>query len=522
MADKRFIPLATSHRERLGGARRIGPSDPGQQVTVSVVLRRRAALRAGGPAMGACLSREDLAARHGASEHDLDQVAAFAREQRLAVVSTNPRTRIVKLSGSVADLSAAFRVQLLDYEHPRGNFRGRVGPILIPEHLDGIVAGVLGLDNRPQAEPRIVFPHDQQGLRGFTPIQIKNMYNFPPLNGEGQTIALIELGGGFKQMDLDVYFAGLGLATPSVAAISVDGAQNSPTGNERGPDGEVMMDIEIAGAIAPAANIAVYFAPNTDQGFLDAILAAIYDEALRPAIISISWGGPENAWTSQAMQAFDGAFADAGALGVSVFCASGDSGSSGGGGNGAHADFPASSPNVTGCGGTRLNSPDGSTVDSEVVWNDDEGATGGGVSEIFDLPAYQDDAGVPVSVNPSQFVGRGVPDVAGVADPETGYYIRVDGKNGIAGGTSAVAPLWAGLTALINQYLGMNVGFMNPLLYADSTLRASFRDIELGNNGAFSAGTDWDACTGWGSPDGIVLMNALAMWWFVRMQQNLQ
>jgi kumamolisin len=257
----------------------------------------------------------------------------------------------------------------------------------------------------------------------------------------------------------------------------------------------------------------VYFAPNSEQGFIDAITTAVHDAVNKPSVISISWGAPESEWTAQALSAMNDAFAAAAALGVTVCCAAGDAGSSdqnpqnGTPDGKAHADFPASSPYVLACGGTRL-----ATDGSEVVWNDDPAtsATGGGVSDVFDLPDWQKDAHVPPSSNPGGRVGRGVPDVAGNASPSTGYQVRVDYLSFVVGGTSAVSPLWAGLVARMNQKLGKPVGYLNPLLYGPVVGSGAFHDIASGDNGAYSAGAGWDACTGWGSPDGGKLLAALA------------
>ncbi len=211
------------------------------------------------------------------------------------------------------------------------------------------------------------------------------------------------------------------------------------------------------------------------------------------------------------MTAFDTMLQDAAALGVTVFCASGDNGSGDGAGDGlAHTDFPASSPHVVACGGTRLSGgADGITA--EVVWNQGSagGATGGGISDTFDVPAWQAGAAVPPSANPGGRRGRGVPDVSGDADPQTGYRVRVDGQDTVVGGTSAVAPLWAGLTALLNQALGRQVGFLNPELYGAVLAGGGFRDIIDGDNGAYSAGPGWDPCTGLGSPRGGAILAAL-------------
>jgi kumamolisin len=297
-----------------------------------------------------------------------------------------------------------------------------------------------------------------------------------------------------------------------VTAVSVDNAQNTPAGSANSADGEVVLDIEVDGAVAPQAKIAVYFAPNTDQGFYDAISQAVHDTTNKPSVISISWGGPESSWTQQSLTEFNTLLEDASTLGVTVCIAAGDSGSTDGVTDGLqHADFPASSPYALACGGTKLTGT-GSSISGEVVWNEtanNEGATGGGVSAVFAKPDYQANANVPPSVNPGNFVGRGLPDVAGNADPETGYDIYVDGQATVVGGTSAVAPLVAGLIAGINQTLGKPVGFVNPTLYAQATTARACHDVTSGNNGAYSAGPGWDACTGWGSPDGSAFATML-------------
>jgi kumamolisin len=254
----------------------------------------------------------------------------------------------------------------------------------------------------------------------------------------------------------------------------------------------------------------VYFAPNTNQGFLDAITTAVHDSVNKPSVISISWGSAESNWTAQAMTQFDQAFQAAAAMGVTVCCAAGDDGSADGVGDGKpHVDFPASSPFALGCGGTRI-SAGGNAISDEVVWNENAktSATGGGVSAFFAVPGYQKAAKVP-PIAGSKKAGRGVPDVAGDADPNSGYRVRVDGKSMVIGGTSAVAPLWAGLIALLNQKLGKPVGYLNPLLYGSLLGKGAFRDIVNGGNGSYAAGPGWDACTGWGSPIGSKLLAAL-------------
>jgi kumamolisin len=250
----------------------------------------------------------------------------------------------------------------------------------------------------------------------------------------------------------------------------------------------------------------VSFAPNTDQGFIDAISTAVHDTINHPSVISISWGSPEVQWTQASLQAMDQAFQAAAGLGVSVYCAAGDNGANDfppgpGQQPGNHADFPASSPHVVGCGGTIITVAN-NAITSEVVWNDTgDGATGGGFSGVFPTPTWQ--TGVQGGM-------RGVPDVAGDASPLSGYTVRVDGQNEVIGGTSAVAPLWAGLTALINQKVGRPLGFANAVLYNLAASSGAFVDITEGNNNGFTAGPGWDACTGLGRPDGAKLLAAIA------------
>jgi kumamolisin len=542
-------PLIGSERGALPGARSTGPSDPDERLEVSVLVRRRAAdaLKAhvagiaqrAGAKPGAAMSRDAFERQYGADPADLDAVQAFASAHGLAVVQRDAGRRTVVLSGTVAQFNAAFAVDLQAFEHPGGAYRGRVGAVQLPDTLQGVVEAVLGLDDRPQAGPHFRARQPAGNVRwakgglfgaaaagdgvdgaaaaaaaptSYTPLQLASLYGFPEGTGSGQCIAIIELGGGYRTADLKQYFAQLGITAPKVSAVSVDHAKNHATGDPNGPDGEVMLDIEVAGAVAPGAHLAVYFAPNTDAGFLDALTTALHDKRNHPNVISISWGGPESTWTAQAMTAFDQAFQAAAAMGVTVCVASGDNGSGDGVSDGAdHVDFPASSPHALACGGTSLRAS-AQAITSETVWNDGPGAGagGGGVSTVFGLPAWQ--AGLTVykgagsKAAGSPLTKRGVPDVAGVADPQTGYDVRVDGQDAVFGGTSAVAPLWAGLIARLNAAKGQPLGLIQPQLYANA---ASLNDVTQGNNGDFTAAAGWDACTGLGSPNGHKLATLL-------------
>jgi kumamolisin len=438
-------------------------------------------------------------------------VESFAKDHGLAVEQVDAARRVIVLSGTVAAMSKAFGVELARYDNDDGSYRGREGAITIPAELAEIITSVHGLDDRPAARPHLrvaaaaVAPRQDGGP--YSPVEVATAYNFPTDgDGTGQCVGIIELGGGYLESDLKTFFQNLGIPEPQIVAVGVDGGTNSPSPTDNA-DVEVALDIEVVGAVAPGARMAVYFGPNTDQGFLDAISTAVHDSTNSPSVISISWGSPEINWSNQSLQAFDQAFQAAALMGVTVCCASGDNGSSDGVTDGAaHVDFPASSPNALACGGTQLSESAG-TITSEVVWNQGGGATGGGISDVFDLPTYQASSGVPASANPGGRIGRGVPDIAGDADPATGYQIVVNGQTGTVGGTSAVSPLWAGLIARINSAVGAPAGLVNPLLYASP---AAMHDITSGNNGAYAAGAGWDACTGLGSPDGALVRQALA------------
>jgi kumamolisin len=519
-------PLVGSERKPLPGARSIGKADPGERLEVTLVLRHRQhdALQervrkiAAGDKSERHLTHEEYDQQFGADSTDLQAVKQFANQHGLAVVDEHAGRRHVVLSGTVTQFNDAFGVELEQFEHPGGSYRGRIGAIHLPDKLSGVVTAVLGLDNRPQARPHFRTLPTHRNVEwhaaaaastSFTPIQLAALYNFPAGAGQGECIAIIELGGGYRTTDLQRYFTGLHISQPRVLAASVDHGKNHPTGSGNGPDGEVMLDIEVAGAIAPGAKIVVYFAPNTDAGFLDAIAAAIHDTANKPSVISISWGGPESNWTAQAMTAFDQAFQAAAAMGITVCVASGDNGSDDGVGDGAdHVDFPASSPFALACGGTNLQAS-GTSITQEKVWNEGpgNGATGGGVSGFFALPPYQEGLQVRKTSGATQALAmRGVPDVCGDADPATGYDVRVDGQNAVIGGTSAVAPLWAGLIARINATKARRAGFINPHLYVNTP---ALYDITHGNNGDFAAAAGWDACTGLGSPNGQKVADAV-------------
>jgi kumamolisin len=564
MRFSKMIAIPGSNRPPVPGATLVGKADLSERIDVSVYVRRtsrphrwNAEARQNSlklPRQRRYLSRSEFNAVFGADTSDLNKVAAWARAKKLTVRSSSVSKRRVVVRGSVARVGAAFGVELNDYAHEKlGSYRGRVGQVYIPHSLFGIVEGVFGLDTRKLGRPRRRRsrllpqqwdrPAPGSRARGsanpfpgtFFPPEVAELYGFPAkFDGSGQNIAIFafngrrdgEPDGGYSRPALKTYFEKvLGGSMPSITDVVVSGPGNKPgadsPASERAGDvtGEVMLDLCVVGSVAPGARIFMYFTEHTSRGWADALHEAIIDEN-DISVISISYGTPEEdpygAWTRMSMKVINTALESAAARGITVCVASGDDGSSGGAASGLTADFPATSPYVLGVGGTRLLASGGArrSIRSETVWNEthlNEGASGGGVSAIFARPWWQERVRTPHSPHPPYKIGRGVPDVAAVADLETGVVvIRVDGKRLEAvGGTSAAAPLWASLIARINQGLSARCGHLNPILY---TRFASdvLRDITRGNNGAYAAARGWDACTGLGSPKGVALLSALA------------
>jgi kumamolisin len=547
MTEMTYVPLPGSERTALPRAGSAGSVDQAEHIQVMLITRRQAALPKNAAGSLARISRDDLRQKFGSDPADQALVAQVLAGpgSALTVARQDPASRQVIISGPVGALTAAFRtsLSLVTSTRPDGSVswhRYREGGLQVPAALEGIVVAVLGLDNRPQVQSRLRRPAaiDSAPITpapttpapatpappapaaapqpvSYTPPQVAAAYQFPPgTDGTGQHVALLEFGGGYADAELAAYFTSLGITPPSVTAVSVNGAQNVAGQDPSGADGEVLLDIEVCGSVAPGAAMSVYFAPNSDQGFIAAVTAATH-AVPAPAAISISWGQSEDSWTPQARTSLDSAIADAAALGITVTVASGDSGSSDGvTGTTPHCDFPASSPHALACGGTSLRyDAAAGSVTSEQVWNDGagQGACGGGVSDVFPRPSWQAGVGVTAIV-PAGQPGRGVPDVAGNADPQTGYQVRIDGTTEVVGGTSAVAPLWAALICRMAQAAGHSFGLVQEILYAGvqpAQPAPGLRDITTGNNGAYQARPGWDSCTGLGVPEGTTLLSRL-------------
>jgi kumamolisin len=543
MPSKKMIAIPGSEKRVFRNAHVVAPAPSDERLEVTVRVRPKTELPSAQDMLKLSsaplkpLTHAQYEKQYGADPKDLALVGKFAEEHNLSVVRESAARRTVILSGTVSDFNRAFEVSLNIYAYPAGTYRGREGSVSIPAELAPVVEGVFGLDNRPVARRHNTRPRAaNDGARPFNGAELAKIYNFPPgFDGTGQTIGIIELGGGYRPSDLDSYFSSLGLATPTVIPVSVDGGTNAPSSADS-DDAEVVLDIQVAGAAAPGAKFVVYFAPNdaASNGFLDALTKAVQDAENNPSIISISWGGAEAIPNGTFQLQFDKELQAAALLGITVCVAAGDDGAADMGPKVwdglAHVDFPSASPFALSCGGTRLIVAN-TSISAESVWNQHQadlsqdagpdgsfGSGGGGVSGAFPVPGYQQNANVPGSLNPTGYQGRGVPDVTADGDPDSGYNILVDGQPIQEGGTSAVAPLWAALIARINQKLNGRVGFVNPQLYSLAANSGAFNDITAGNNRVsfqqfnnigYDAGPGWDPASGLGSPSGSVLSNLL-------------
>jgi kumamolisin len=475
----------------------VAPVDPQEAVAVTVRLRPESPIPdgyAGG-------SRDDFERSHAARPDDIAGVKAFAQDFDLGVGRVNAAERTMTLQGTAAQMKAAFGVDLAQYRLADETYRGRDGAISVPQSIADAVTSVTGLDDRSVSESHRVTAAATPATPGFTPLDVARAYDFPSGDGTGEHIGVISLGGRYDDRVQAAYQKALGVAHVPFNVVAIDGGAQVPS--DAGPTGENMLDAEMIGTLVPNADKTIYIAPNTDRGFLDAISTALHDRHHNTAL-SISWGGPEMRFTPQAIRAFNELFKEARAMGVNVFSAAGDNGATDGVGDGKlHVDFPSASPGVISNGGTKLTTKADGSIAKETVWNElrhNQGATGGGISDINPKPPAQ--AQLPIA-------GRGVPDIAGDADPTTGFRMLVPLPNGKAGleligGTSAVAPLYAALAARIEQNLGHPIGDLQKAIYAAPA--DAFHDVTTGNNGGYKAQAGWDAATGRGSVDGKALL----------------
>jgi len=509
---------------------------PREKFSVTIRVRRKSPLP---PWSGQRMTHREHARLHGADPADFALIGSWAIGSRLSVVSTNQATREMVVRGTARAFQKAFSTDLRIADFNGQKRRVRQGEISIPAALAPVISSVTGLDNRPFAKPhyRVARSVAHSALaaapaeNAFTPVELATLYNFPePFDGTGQTIAILELDGGFRPTELAQYFQEVGIRQPAVTVVPFSGGgANNPGVNALDPfcrDAEVMLDLQVAGAMAPGAKILVYFArDDSDESFLAAMSAIVHDSVNEPGIVSLSWGGPEPTATQQFRDQFNSLLESAAHLGITVCAATGDNAAPDFDAtdprwdHGAHVDFPACSPWALACGGTHVSVADGKIVAEEVWFEAPHDGAGGGVSRFLPLPDYQKNLAMPRAANPDGPVMRGVPDVAANASPGSGFRILCNGQTfpdpaknvPPMGGTSAVAPLWAALVARLNQALGRNCGFLNPDLYKLAATPGCdvFRTPATGSNGTYSAAPGWNACTGLGIADGSKLLNAL-------------
>ena len=514
--------------------KKIGPTASSDHLTVTLLLRRKTGAAKQAQIVAADAqrpTREEFANSRGADPGELDKVVDFAKQAGLEVVEADAARRSVIVRGSVADVDKAFAVQLNDYQYEHGKYRSHDGAVNLPSSIADYVEAVVGLTNRPVrarhlSTARRRNPADPANTKPLTPQLVATLYGFPPGDGAGQTIGLYEMAtqgpAGYAPTDIAGTMAALGgLPMPNIVDVSVDGVSNSGQS-----DGETGLDITVAAAIAPKATIAVYFTGGQTQNIIHALQAMIHPAAGQPtpSVVSISYSwGPDDpgadSFSDSEFTQISSLFEDAATNKITVLVSSGDSGAEVADPVQAQTNYPASDPWVTACGGTTIGNIGGSSFD-EYVWNDSgaggPGATGGGISARFKIPAYQTAVNLPKRVGTGS-IGRGIPDIAGNASENSGYPQVINGASPQpVGGTSAVAPLYAGLIARINANLGHSVGFLNPTLY--QLPAATFRDIVgppgPANNSfdqvtGYPAGPGWDACTGFGSVHGQALQDGL-------------
>jgi kumamolisin len=536
-ANRRMLANSLHHLPPGSVAKR--RTNPNRWLELTVGVRRRkqlpdlSALDAKPPGERKYMTRDQLRNEYGSDPAAIDAIEKFAAAHHLVVTRNEPASARLGLGGTVANISDAFGVKLLDYSHPKlGEFHARTGPVMLPDDVGDAITGVFGLNNH-RVMHRLPRPRQTIDARTpmsktrpwFIPTELAGIYNFPNADASNQCIGLLEFGGGVEESDVTAYFQKIGVPAPNIQIVAVDGVSTDPTADPNST-GEVMLDVDVAGALAGGAKVAVYFSTFDEKGLVDILSTVINDSTNDPAVLSVSWGWDENQpfnngilWSPAAIDHVNHSLLAVAQLGITVCVSTGDDGSEAQVKDGhAHINFPAASPYVLAVGGTTLHarkSAHGQTTITEVVWNDGPGSgTGGGVSDITPVPSWQEGK-VPRSVNPGNFAGRAIPDVAANADPNTGYLVMNGGQFGIVGGTSASAPLWASLITRINALNGARAGNFNALLYGTIGPAGALRDITSGNNdtdglldGQFPAGPGWDACTGWGVPDGAKLLAA--------------
>jgi subtilase family serine protease len=525
----------------------LGPVDQNQQISVILALPLGDARGAADfvqhvstpqdPLFRKYLSPQEFAARFGANASDFAALKEWATANQLTIAREGSARTILQVRGTVAQFQALFHTELANFRSPAGDefYSARTAPI-IPEAIAAKVSGVIGLTDSIRYAPRakiakVIGENEQPSTGpdaaggtgpggGFSAQDLRTAYQIPGYGGVvPQTVAVFEQGG-FHQADVAKYLTKMQLPNVNVRFVGVNGYNGQV--NDKGVELEAVLDIDMVIGINPDVHQVLVYEDGTDT-FPVALLAAL-DAVSTDNLaqtLSISYGVDEAQQTSTQMEAENAALTAIAAQGITVFVSAGDDGAYGL--TGGHyypakleAPDPGSQPLVTCVGGTSLHTSPAQAYLGETVWNDlglYDGATGGGVSSYWSLPSYQPASYVTFNGGSSTF--RNVPDVAAVGDPLTGVavYSKINGGWLQMGGTSVAAPIWGGLSSIMNAGLAYlvdaKIGFLNPLLYniAVSSGDQYQFNVTDGSNGnvnlygtpGFTAGFQYNNCAGLGS-----------------------
>jgi len=478
----------------------------------------------------AVLDHDAFVYQFGSVEDEITLVTEWAINNGLTVIEAESGTATVKAQGTEELMNQLFGITLETVTTDSRTYRTHSGDITIPSEINDVVLTVLGLDNSITMSSYAHLDTSYVDENGFidptlisspTPVDLARAYQFPRIagnnvvQGSGTCVAIVELGGGWTTQNLTSSFGRIGLPNPTVVDVSVDGGVNNPS--DANGSGEVMLDIYCVGAAAPSAKIAMYFAPNSFQGFIDCITVATNDTVNNPSVISISWGTTDTNWGAINILLFDGALQAAIVKGITTFSATGDYGVRAISSAATYTvQYPATSIYQIGAGGTEVSINNDYTIASEIAWGTNGGsyAGGGGVSTLYGVPAWQTTFTAKNYPTPSVAItlsGRGIPDVSAMARGYSFYY-SASNTFGTFLGTSAVAPLLSAMMARINSVsqsiTGGRIGYVNTAWYAART--TAFTDTTVGDNHGgnpvgYVATAGWDACTGMGSPIGTAL-----------------
>jgi kumamolisin len=510
------VPLRGSFQPEPEAVRVNKVGDGTEETSVAIYLKRGSAPKGGlvEPAPLCSLhtgTRRQalLVSRVGEYAEGMERLADFAQKHGLRFRPDFMR-RCVHLDGTREELAQSLGATLHSYDDGHQRYQARVGPLLVPDEIEPYTHAVLGLDERPVIPSRLKSAADDSDAAGLWPTQVPSLYGIShELDAAGQCVGIIALGGGYLPSDLQIALNRMNRPTPLVIDFPVGGARNNFGGGDAA-DEEIALDLQVIASLVPGARIVVYFAANNIQSLAEAIHQAVTDEANRPQVLSISWGSAEKFWTQAGRDTMQAVLEDAAKLKVTVVAAAGDSLATAGLHDGAaHVLFPASSPLVLACGGTAMTLDANEARQDETVWNEGVIGTGGGISDLFDVPEYQKQIALPKSQNDGG-LRRGVPDVAGLAAQNPGYRIMLNGQQKVKNGTSAVTPLWAALIAMANAQRAEPIGLAHPVLYGTPSLCSA---ITVGNNRSNGIGYDgapvWNACAGLGVPSGERTIEAL-------------